>query len=43
MKRKPVKTLVTLVEDLEKAHTKYVEQDWDEAERMFRQLKDKDP
>ncbi len=38
-----MKTLLTLVEDFERAHKKYVEQEWDEAERMIRQLKDNDP
>jgi adenylate cyclase len=35
--------LLSLVDQYHKAHQKYVEQNWDEAESMFRQLKEKDP
>ena len=35
--------LLSLVDQYHKAHQKYVEQNWDEAESMFLQLKEKDP
>jgi len=35
--------LLGLVDEYHRAHKKYVEQHWDEAERMFRRLKERDP
>lgn len=35
--------LVGLVDEYHRAHQKYVEQNWDEAERMFSNLKQRDP
>lgn len=35
--------LAGLVDEYHRAHSKYVEQDWDEAERMFGNLKERDP
>ncbi len=36
-------TLLGLVDEYHRAHKKYAEQDWDEARRMFTNLKQRDP
>jgi len=43
MEKEASEDLLSLVDEYHKAHQKYVKQDWDEAERMFLQLKAKDP
>jgi adenylate cyclase len=35
--------LISLVDTYERAYAKYVKQNWEEADRMFRELSEKDP
>ncbi len=43
MKDEADETLLGLVDEYHRAHKKYVEQDWDQARRMFTNLKQRDP